>query len=122
MLVGSIWYAPQVFGNTWKKLVKLDEKKMKSEAGKAYIGMLILSLISSYVIAHVAYLSSTFYNVSLTQAGITTGLWLWVGIALPVIAGNGMFEQRPKNLILLNVGNQLVTMVLVGFTIGAIGV
>jgi len=122
MMVGSIWYAPQVFGNEWKKLVKLDEKKMKSEAGKAYAGMLVLALLTSYVVAHVSYLSSNFYNVTLTQAGATTGFWLWLGIAMPVIIGNGLFEQRRKKLMLINAGNQLVTLIIVGLVIGMVGV
>lgn len=122
MVIGAVWYSPPVLGDTWKKLVKLNEKKMKEEASKAYLGMLVLALLSAYVVAHVSYLSSQFFGASLTSAGVTTGFWLWAGVAVPVIFGNGMFEQRPVKLSAINAGNQLVTLVTMGLVIGLIGV
>lgn len=122
MIIGSIWYAKPVFGTIWIKLVHLDEAKMKQGAMKAMAWTVVLSLLTSYMMAHLIYMSHKFYNVSMLQAGITTAFWVWLGISMTNLVMQGLFEQRPGKLMLLNVGNQLVTLLAMGLVIGGLGV
>lgn len=122
MIIGSIWYAKPVFGTIWIKLVHLDETKMKQGAMKAMAWTVVLSLLTSYVMAHLIYMSHSFYKVSMLQAGISTAFWVWLGISMTNLVMQGLFEQRPGKLMLLNVGNQLVTLLAIGLVIGGIGV
>lgn len=122
MVVGSIWYADGVFGATWKKLVKLDEKRAKAEMPKAMFGMLVLAFITAYVLAHVTFLSKEFFgDVTYSEAAINSALWLWVGFVMPVIVGNGLFEQRRKKLMAINASNQLVNLLVVALVLGWVG-
>lgn len=122
MIIGSIWYAKPVFGRVWAKLVNLDEAKMKKGAVKAMSITVLLSLLTAYVMAHLTYMSSQFFGVSMLQAGVTTAFWVWLGISMTGMVMQGLFEQRPGKLMLLNVGNQLITLLAMGLIIGGMGV
>ena len=60
MIVGSVFYSKPVFGNTWMKLAKLDEKKLGG-AGKSITVAVVMSLLTAFIIAHVAAISRPFY-------------------------------------------------------------
>jgi hypothetical protein len=123
MVVGGIWYSKGVFGKTWAALEKIDEKKAKDGAMKALAGMLVLSLVMAYVLAHITYLSNFFYaDNSFTTSGVMTALWVWVGFVLPTTASNSLFNQKPWKLSAIHAGNWLVTLVGMGLVIGLIGV
>lgn len=119
MVVGSIWYARGVFGNTWIKLTKLDEKKMNKGATAALITAFVLALLMAYVLAHLAFLSNHFFQHSFMQDAVTTAFWVWLGVAFTRTVTHDRFEQRPLKLSLLNSANMLVTMLVMGVIIGA---
>lgn len=121
MVVGSIWYAKPVFGTVWGKLVKLDEKQMQKGAMKAMSQALIAGLITAYVLAHVTYLSNYFFGGSFMSNALTTAFWVWLGFAATTIVTHNAFEQKPPKLTLLAVGNQLVTLLVMGAIIGWLG-
>jgi len=122
MVVGSVWYAKPVFGNTWAKLVKLDDEKMKSGAGKAFGVMIPLALVEAYVLAHVAYIANQFFGNSFLQDTLLAGLWMWFGFQLTAMMVHDVFEQRPTKLSLINAANQLVTVMAMALVIGLMGV
>lgn len=123
MVVGSIWYAKPVFGKLWIKLAKIDEKKMSSGEGMARImGLtLVMAFLEAFVIAHVAFLSKQFFDVSTLSAALQTAFWLWFGISMTTVVVHDLFERRPGKLTLLTVGNQLVTLMVMGLIIGLVG-
>lgn len=123
MVVGSIWYAKGVFGETWAKLAKVNyEKAMQGNDWKPMAYMFILALIMAYVLAHVSYLSQTFFDTSYLYAALSSGFWMWLGFMVPATFGNGLFEGRRKKLMGLNAGNWLVTLLVMGLVIGYVGV
>lgn len=122
MVVGSIWYSKAVFGKVWLKLEKIDEKKAKKDAPNAILGMSVLAILMAYVLAHVTYLSSTFYpDYSYQGAALSSAFWMWVGFVLPVVASNSLFNQAPWKISAIHAGNWLVTLLGMGLVIGAIG-
>ena len=122
MVVGSIWYARSVFGNTWIKLTKQDEKKMGEGATSAIIVTLIVSLITAYVLAHVAFLSHKFFNNSFFVDAVSTAFWVWLGFTAARMVTHDAFERRPVKLTVLNAAHELVTLLIMGAIIGWIGV
>ena len=112
MVVGTLWYGP-VFGKMWKKIVKLNDKRSRKEMPLVMGLTVVLSLAMAYVLAHVAVLSESFFGTSFMSACLSSALWLWLGMVLPAIATGGLFEQRRKKLILLNVFNMLVTLLVI---------
>lgn len=118
MVVGSIWYARFVFGNTWLKLVKLNEKSLQNGASKAILITLFVSFITAYVLAHVSYLSNSFFKHSFFQDALTTSFWMWLGFTATRFVTHDAFEKRPVQLTLLNIAHELVTLLIMGAIIG----
>lgn len=117
VVVGSAWYARPVFGNLWMKLARLDEKKMAHPA-KAISLSVVASLLTAYVLAHVAYLSNVFFANSFLQDSLTAAFWLWLGLTAARILTHDLFENRPHRLTLLTVGHEFVALVVMGLIIG----
>jgi hypothetical protein len=117
MVVGSIWYMPQVFGKKWEKWAKVDKKNPANPAFAIGI-TLVVSFITAYVLAHVTYLSNAFFGNSFMQDALTTAFWMWLGFTAARIITHDAFENRPKQLTLLNISHELVTFLVMGVVIG----
>jgi len=122
MVVGSIWYAKPVFGKTWMKLAKIDEKKAAKGASKAITVTFLLSIVTAYVLAHVAYLSNQYFDNTFMQDTLTTAFWMWLGFVAARIATHDIFEMRRKKLTAMTLGNEFVTIMVMGLMIGFVGV
>jgi len=121
MVVGSIWYAKPVFGNTWIKLVGLKDKDMKEGATRSIILAALMSLLTTYVLAHITYMSYIFFDYSFLGAALSTAVWLWLGISLTRTVMQDAFEMRPPKLTVLNAANQLAIFLAMGLVIGLVG-
>ncbi|MES2971714.1 MAG: DUF1761 domain-containing protein [Patescibacteria group bacterium] len=118
MFVGFVWYAKPVFGKMWMDLVGLDEKAQQKGATAAIVQALLAGFLTAYVLAHVTYISQSFYGVSYMESALNTAFWLWLGIAATTVVIHNAFEQRRKKLTLLTVANELVTFLSMGFVLG----
>ncbi len=122
-VVGFVWYMPKVFGEEWRTLIKMDKKTMEKGPGtSAWVKTTAGALLQAYVLAHVTFLSFSFFNgTSYFKSSLMSALWLWLGFQLSVFLTHDSFEQRPIKLTVLNAGNQLVTLVAMGLAIGWLG-
>lgn len=120
MLVGSIWYAQAVFGKKWAKLAKVNmNKEVKGSEMAVLMGAtFLISLVTAYVLAHVTFLSYKFFGQGWMQTALTTAFWVWLGFTAGRIATHDMFEGRPKALTVLNVSQELVTILVMAVVIG----
>ena len=121
MAVGSIWYSRGVFGNTWIKLAKINMSKNGS-AVLPIVATAIVSLITAYVLAHVAFLSNQFFHNSFLQDAVTTAFWLWLGLTAARFITHDAFEGRPVKLTVINISHEFVTILIMGAIIGLMGV
>lgn len=121
LAVGSIWYAKPVFGNLWIKLAKVDEKKMAKHPARPIVISTLLSLLAAFVIAHVAALSSAFYDAGALSAALTTAFWLWLGISATTVVIHDIFENKSWKLSFLTVGHQFFSLMAMGLIIGLFG-
>lgn len=122
LVVGSIWYAMPVFGKTWAGLAGIDLTKNRGSVAKPIAVTMVVSLITAYVLAHVAYLSNQFFGNSFLQDSLTTAFWLWLGLTAARFITHDAFEGRPVKLTVINIGNEFVTIMVMGLVIGLIGV
>jgi hypothetical protein len=118
MVVGSLWYTPKVFGTAWMRLAKVTPSGNSKDAIKPILITLVVSFISAYVLAHVAYLSNSFFQHSFLQDSVTTAFWLWLGLTAARFVTHDAFEGRPWKLTLMNVSHELVTILIMGLIIG----
>jgi hypothetical protein len=121
MVVGSVWYARGVFGNVWMKLAKVSMSGDRSDVWKPLLASAVASLLTAYVLAHVAYLSNNFFHNSFLQDSLTTAFWLWLGFTAARFVTHDAFEGRPVKLTALNSAHEFVTIMLMGLVIGLIG-
>jgi hypothetical protein len=124
MVVGSLWYMPATFGNTWQRLAKvkmLDRGKMT--AGGAlwvYGSVFVASLVTAYVLALVTGLYNNFFNDSFMTDALLSAFWLWLGFTAARLYVHDTFEMRRKKLTLLNAAHELVTVLVMALIIGAL--
>ncbi len=123
MVVGSIWYAKGVFGDMWAKAAGIKLGDMKGSNVVMTMGLtFVLSLLTAYVLAHVTFLSNKFFGNSFLQDALSTAFWLWLGLVVTRMVTHNLFEQRSGKFIWLNIGNEFVTIMLMGLVIGWMGV
>jgi hypothetical protein len=122
LVVGSIWYAQSVFGKEWAKLAKVKIKTDTASMLKPIGVTVVVSLITAFVLAYMTYISNQFLQNSFLQDALMTSLWLWVGFTAARFITHDAFEGRPEKLTILNLGNEFVTIMLMGLIIGLFGV
>lgn len=117
VVVGAVWYAPKVMGNTWMRLVKLTPGEHHSPVGPM-IATVIVSFITSWVLAGAAYISYEFYRGSFLGAAVLTGFVLWAGFTAARFVTHDAFEGRPIKLTILNCVHELITVLVLSLVIG----
>lgn len=124
MVVGSLWYSKAMFLDKWAKLGKVkadpnwDKSKMIPMLGMTFVA----SLVTAFVLAHIAYVTNEFYQNSFFQDTVMTAVWLWLGLTGARMLTHDIFEGRPKVFTLINLGNELVTLLLMAIIIGVMSV
>jgi uncharacterized membrane protein len=106
MIIGSIWYARPVFGKQWQKLVGLKDSDMKKGMAKGMIIMLIVALVTAVVLARFVVIA----NPQSYMQALKLGFWIWLGFVATYAIGGGVFEKRAPMLMAINLGNSLVTL------------
>lgn len=124
MVVGATWYSQSVFGKSWAKLakVKLDMKLSGSQQAMMYGGTFVASLLTAYILAHVTFLSHSFFKYDFLQTALTTAFWLWLGLTAARVYVHDTFEGRPVKLTMMTAGFELLTLVVMALVIGLMGI
>ncbi|MFZ0423587.1 MAG: DUF1761 domain-containing protein [Xanthobacteraceae bacterium] len=98
--------------------VEIDRKK--PGAFLPFVLALVANLVIGWMLAGVlGHLGSG--QVTLRN-GIVSGAFLWFGFILTTIAVNYSFAGRDRRLFLIDVGNWLIVLLVIGAVIGAMGV
>ncbi len=124
MITGFAWYSPFLFGKPWMKVMGYTSGSMKEAQkamGKLYGLSFVLTLVTAFVLAHVMSLSKAFYGTSEVSTGLSTAFWMWLGFVMPVQMTGVMFAKEKWPLFGINTGYQLVSMLLMGLTMGLLG-
>lgn len=119
MVIGSVWYAPPVFGRRWERLARIERPANAVVA----IGLTVaVSFVSAAVLAGAAAIAWGFYGGSFLTSAVVTGLFLWAGFTAARFITHDAFEGRPWRLTVMNVSHELVTVLVMGLIIGAFGI
>ncbi|HEX6258413.1 MAG TPA: DUF1761 domain-containing protein [Candidatus Saccharimonadales bacterium] len=117
MAVGSIWYAKSTFGKEWMRLIGKTEKQLNQTMWPIVITLLV-SFVTAFVLAHVTYLSNKFFGNSFLQDALSTAFWLWLGLVAARFLTHDLFENRPLKLTVMNIGHELITLLVMALIIG----
>lgn len=140
LLVGFVWYNPKVFGTIWMIESGMTEEKAKQGNMLKIFGLTIfysfmLAFIMPALVIHqmsalgmiggpdfIATAKPSFANFMndygdafrTFKHGALHGFFSGLFIALPIIAINGLFEQKSWKYILINAGYWMVSMMIMG--------
>ena len=112
-VIGMVWY--MAMSKPWMKLVGLEgtsKEEMKKMAGaKSYIKAFIAGLIMAWVLAHFV----QYAEADTLWLGALTGFWAWLGFVATTSLSRFLWEPNsPKKLWLMNNGNHLLGLLVMG--------
>ena len=122
MVVGFIWYSRPVMGNRWMRLSGMTDEQVAKSPVPAYIATVVASFVTALVLAGAASLSQAYYGGSSLGNALITALILFAGFTAARFVTHDAFDRRPWALTLLNLGYELVTLVVMALIIGLFGV
>lgn len=118
MALGFFWYSPAGFGKPWMKLIGLTKEKMNSSKVNMpliYVVQVIAAFVTAYVLSQIV----GFAGATDIVSGAIVGFWVWLGFVATVMISGILYESKPLNLYWINVGYQLVLLVLMGAVLAA---
>lgn len=119
MVIGSLWYGP-LFGKQWMKAAGLKKKDTEG-SWWPMVAMLGLALAQAVILAHfIAYTANFYFDFDGWVVGALTGLWAFAGFVAPVLISNTMFSKGSTELLKINLGNQFITLLVLGVILGSI--
>jgi len=121
MVVGAIWYAKPVFGKRWMRLSGITDEMVKGTAVVPLIVTFVVSFFTAAVLAGSAAIAQHFYEGNFLLNAVLTAVILWIGFTASRMITHDLFDRRPSSLTVLNLAHELVTVVVMGFIIGAFG-
>ncbi len=116
IVLGFLWYGP-FFGKPWMKLMGISKESMQSGQkgmAKTYALMIVTTLITAYVLSHVTTFGIAYFKTPGVSAGLSSGFWMWLGFAVPLIMDGQLWEKKPWKLFWINAGYRLVSFLLMG--------
>ncbi len=123
MVLGYIWYGP-FFGKAWARIIGMDMSTMtpeqKKEMGKKMGPMYLLNFLLAILIAGTL---GFIINNWAMASGLVTGLIIWLGFVMPMMAMNAMWSGKAKKLawqmFWLTAGYQLICFIIAGVILAA---
>lgn len=118
MVIGAIYYSPQLYGKLWISAGKIDEKRYHKEMGKLMPVVFAGALLTSYFVAYFSILYHAFFGDTWLAASFVTSLLLFVGVSATTVFVHSTLDQRPKQLTWLTLGNRFLSLVVIGLIVG----
>ncbi len=139
-IVGAIWYNPKVFGTIWMNETGMTEEKaqkgnMVKIFGLTFFYSIMLAFIMPTIVIHqmgalgmiggpnmidaaqpsyAAFLADYGDAFRTFRHGAIHGSMLGIFVALPIIAINGLFDQKSWKYIAVTAGYWIVVMTIMG--------
>jgi predicted membrane-bound spermidine synthase len=117
MVVGVIWYMPQLFGRMWADSVGRAPTTMGNMTPTQYAGALILPLVMAYVLT--LFIAGLGANTLVN--GAIVGFLAALGFSFMAGLNAFVWDGRPTNWLLVTGGYQFVTLTVMGALIGYLG-
>jgi hypothetical protein len=110
MAVGFVWYSPPVLLKPWQALTGVTPETMRAGMGKALAIDVLASLVMAFILLHAV----TYAGATDIFTGAAVGALNWLGFQATLMISLWGYENRPLKLIAINLGNNLIALVLMG--------
>ena len=116
MVLGMLWYGP-LFGKRWMQLsgfTQADMEKAKAGGmGKTYFWAFVGALVTAYVLAHFV----GYFGADTVGRALQLAFWAWLGFVVTSSLDSVLWEGKPKELYLINIGYRLVSLAVMALII-----
>lgn len=109
--IGMLWYSPKVFGSWWQKVSGVNTDKDKMPV--ALVGSTLMAVVTASVLASLAIKM----HIVDIYSGAMLGFGAWLGFALPVHLAAFFWANNSIQLVILNSGCDLASLVVMGIII-----
>jgi hypothetical protein len=117
LIVGFIWYAPQVFGRRWARASGIELPQPGEVQPMTYIGGVVTAAVTAYVLA---VLIGGLGAATLVD-GVIVAVVVWLGFVATWLASGVFFERRSTEWWVINAGQAIVSLAIMGAIIGYLG-
>jgi hypothetical protein len=114
IVIGFIWYLPQVFGSRWSALSGLPLPTPTKVPPMTIVAGVVVALVAAYVLALVEQLA----GAKGLADGAVLGFLAWIGFVATTSYASVLWEGRPIAYWAINAGSLLVGFVVMGAIIG----
>ena len=114
MVVGFIWYSPPLFEKAWLAEIGRTREQLAGDSPLKFLVAFVGSLLMAYILAR---LLDVVGGPSL-ELGILMAVVVWVAFVATTSAANFAFAGRPARLWLVENGNHLLTLLVMGVILG----
>jgi hypothetical protein len=111
--IGAAWYTA-LFGKRWRELQGVPENAAATGMGQALAAGFVADLVMAFVLA----LFVGWYGAVDLWGGLVVGFLAWLGFVATVMAGTIFYEKKSPELIAINLGYQLISMLVMGAILG----
>lgn len=116
MAVGAIWYSPLAAGNAWLESTGRSQEEI--EGGGAAMALAIVpATLNATIIAILA----SGLGIATATSGALLGFLVWLGFVMPTNWIEVIFDRKSYRTAIINNGNFIITVPLMGAIIGAWG-
>jgi hypothetical protein len=112
-LIGWGWYSPALFAKQWQQLNKMTAAEVQANMVPALIAEAIGDLVMAYILARFVGHYGFGFGI-----GVLVGFMAWLGFVATVLANQIFYERKPQQLILINGGYLLVSLIIMGAILG----
>ena len=110
MAVGTAWYSPPLMLRPWQAITGVTPDSMRAGLGRAMAVDIAGSLVMAFALANIVVGA----NITDWLNGALAGFWVWLGFQATLLLSLWGYENRPLKLIAINLGNNLIALVLMG--------
>lgn len=108
--LGAIWYSPALFSKPWMAALGIVPDSSKKGLASGMIASLVGDWILAFVLLHFILWS----GADSFGMGAFVGFISWLGFLAATQFAQGIYEQRPAKLFLINMGYWLVGLPIAG--------
>lgn len=118
MGLGALWYSPVMFLKRWARLARVDMDKEGTPVAIPMMVAFVVTFLTAWVLAGSVAIAWHFYGGGFFTSAIVTAVTLWAGFTASRFITHDIFEGRPSQLTVLNIGFELATMLVMAIVIG----
>ena len=129
MVIGGVWFGPKTFFPAWWKAIgKTGEPTMGGSPtpgaalgmGLVWGGVIFASFVQAVFMSMVVNTLGSMSGGATLASGALTGFLIWLGFVASSSLTNKLFADRLQAWV-LEQGNHLITFVVLGAIVGAMG-